>query len=139
MDRTSNFITQHKELVEVVTAISEHLEIEKIKETAEDVRSLLSKLSGKIKIHLVMEDKVLYPYLLKSTDEKIVELTKKYISEMGNIKTAFGEYSTKWANPMDIKNDPESFISETKGVFKVLAERIGKENNELYPLVDKLG
>ena len=138
MDRTSNLIKQHEDLAGLVTEINLYLEPEKIRENASKVRSILSSLGGKLRVHLVLEDKVLYPFLIKSDDKKIRELTDQYITEMGHIKVAFSDYSKKWSSPTTISAGAENFISDTQSVFSVLAKRIEKENNELYPMVDRL-
>ncbi len=44
--------------------ISTHSNVDALSNDASEVRSLLSKLLGKLNVHLSMEDKTLYPKLL---------------------------------------------------------------------------
>lgn len=138
MSFTETFRRQHNELLQLVKEISNQLSLETLQKDAKEVRSLLSNLSGKISIHLAVEDNSLYPRLLEHESPEIRALAKKYIDEMGNIKEVFSAYSKKWYSTTDIQNNPAEFIKETKNIFEALGKRIDKENNELYDLVDKL-
>ena len=39
--------------------------------------------------------------------------------------------------PTKIKNNPADFLQETKQVIVALLERLRREDNELYPLVEE--
>jgi len=136
--KTENLQRQHKELLEEAKQISKYLEPRTLSKNAAEVHILLSKMAGKLKIHLEMEDKVLYPALLKYPDEKIQKLTQKYLNEIGNIADTFKKYLAKWPQKMSIQLNPVEFIEETQEIFKVLYQRINKEDNELFPLIKDL-
>ncbi len=136
MGITNNVREQHKGLLEMATEISNMIKTEELSKDASVLTKKLATLSGKISVHLAMEDNALYPTLLKNSNEDIRRLTQKYIDEMGNIKEAVGNYIQKWRNPVSIKDNPPEFIKETQGIFEALAHRIERENNELFPLVD---
>ncbi|NOY39974.1 MAG: hemerythrin domain-containing protein [Nitrospirae bacterium] len=84
-----------------------------------------------------MEDNSLYPRLLASKDEKIRKIAKQFIEEIGGIAPAFNNYLNKWPNPASIESNPSDFINETRDLFNALKNRIDRENNILYPLIDK--
>ena len=138
MGITDNLRKQHEEMVGIVTKMSAILNCEKLSKDANEMRSLLSQLAGKVNIHLAMEDKALYPHLLGHSDDKLKNIARNYIAEMGDIGTTFKGYLSKWPDPTSIQKTPDLFIKETKGLFDVLSKRIAKENKELYPLVDSL-
>jgi iron-sulfur cluster repair protein YtfE (RIC family) len=138
MARTDNYRRQHDDLLGVATEISGKLDAQKLTRDATEVRTLLSKLLGKLNIHLAAEDKALYPQLLKSDSTEAKKLAERYISEMGGIADAVKAYSQKWPSPLAIQKDPASFVTETKSLFGALGQRINKENNELYNYVDQL-
>lgn len=106
-------------------------------ETAK-VRNLLSSLAGKLKVHLAMEDKSLYPTLLTAKDAKVTATARQFVEEMGGITKVFGDYSTKWATNSAIAADPQGFATDTKNLFGALGKRIERENRDLYPLAEKL-
>lgn len=136
MINTEMLRTQHEGLLDVAQEVSTHLDATKLRQDAYDVRTLLSKLSGKLKVHLAMEDDSLYPRLLESPDESVRTTTIRYQNEMGNISTTFHNYMAKWRTAQPIQDDPHEFIAQTHKLFSALAERIEREDNELYPMID---
>ena len=95
-------------------------------------------MSGKLKLHLAVEDKALYPKLLACNDTKIKEMAASFQKEMGSIKGVVDEYAKKW-NAQSIKGSPAEFVKESKKLFDALGTRIKKENDELYTAFDKFG
>ena len=138
MGRTDDLRTKHQELLNIAAQISGELDAGKLSEGAKQARSLLSTLAGKLGIHLAVEDKNLYPELLNHKDENVRATAKRFIDEMGDIAEAFKNYVDKWPHSKAIQDNPQDFITETKGIFDALSTRISKEDNELYSLVDKL-
>ncbi|MBL7670954.1 MAG: hemerythrin domain-containing protein [Bdellovibrionaceae bacterium] len=137
MSKTEHFRADHKDMVGIVGEISKLLNEAGLGANPAPVTGLLGKLVGKLKIHLVTEDRSLYPQLLKSSDPKVKATAEKFQAEMGGIKTVVEAFATKWMDPREIKAHPAAFIKETKGLFDALAKRIEKEDNELYALADK--
>ncbi len=136
MARTDNYRVQHSEMLEVATLISKKLDAQRLSQDAAEVRTLLSKLLGKLKMHLAAEDKALYPQLLSSGNIAAKQLAQRFIDEMGGIGEVVNKYSKKWPSPIAIQKDANTFVAETKALFGALSNRIDKENNELYNYVD---
>jgi len=129
---------QHTALLDTAAHITDLLNIDELMVNASQILDLITELAGKLDVHLAMEDEILYPKLLKQSDEKIQSITKDFIAEMGGIENAFHDYQKKWSNYSEIQNDPERFIKRTKAVFNVLAERIKKEEQIMYKIIDDL-
>lgn len=108
-----------------------------VKDTIEDdpmaAATLLNQLAGKLRIHLSTEDQHMYPKLLNSSDEKIRTMAQDYINEMGNISKEFTEFKVKFNTKTKIMQDVTEFKCETVRVFKLLENRINREDEELYP------
>lgn len=138
MSATKRYREQHDDMLSIASEISAHLNVDKLSNDANEVRSLLSKLLGKLGVHLAMEDKTLYPKLLDHPDESVKSMAKRFSDEMGGIGEAINAYKNAWPHPIAIQNDPSSFIEQTKGIFDALSKRIDRENNELYKIVDQL-
>ncbi len=138
MRKTESYRRQHDDLLQVAGEISRKLDAQKLSRDATEVRSLLSKLLGKLNVHLAAEDRALYPRLLNAGDPQAKSLAEKYISDMGGIAQTVKSYSQKWPSPVAIQKDASSFVSETKSLFGALSKRIERENNELYNYVDKM-
>lgn len=137
MGITSSFVQQHEDMLVIAKEISKLLDPNILAKEAQPARSLLSKLSAKLKIHLASEDKSLYPELLNHKDANVKATAKKFMDEMGGISDVFVKYTEKWVSADAIQKNPNDFIKDTKDLFSALAKRIEKENRELYPLVDK--
>jgi hemerythrin-like domain-containing protein len=136
MVRTARFRRQHDEIMAIVQEISSLLTND-LKKDARKVPQLLSTLAGKLTVHLAMEDNALYPSLLK--DDQLRPLAEEFMGEMGGISATFKEYVRKWPDAGTIEARAAEFIEETKRVFDVLHERITREDQELYPMVDAQG
>lgn len=136
--RTEKFRGQHNVLVyHAEDLYTRATSIETI-EDAKAARKLLNHFAGKLVVHLAKEDKSLYPTLLKSSDPKVVALTKRFIREMGDLAETFEGYTKRWVNPQTILENNEDFAAETKSIVTALGQRIDRENNELYVLADEL-
>ncbi len=136
MGRTTAALSeQHQDLVHVVTTVSKLMTIEAIQGNPLGVVQALMKLSGKLSIHLAMEDKSLYPTLLQSGDPAVQATARRFVQEMGSLSTGFHAFIQKWTVVEKLKKEPESFIRETKQLFGLLGQRITREEAELYPLL----
>ncbi len=137
MARSDNFRSQHQDLKQLVGQIVPLLNSAQLGKDAGEARNLLSKLAGKISVHLSMEDKVLYPTMLAHSDASIKSTAQRFMTEMGGIAKAFDGYVKKWPTSAAIQSNPDEFIKETKGIADALAKRMQKEEAELYALYDK--
>lgn len=133
MGFTDRFRAQHDELLALAADITEQLK--KKEPDAPLIRKQLSSLAGKLNFHLAMEDKALYPRLMKNQGSKTQEVAAKFLRDMGGLGQAFTAYNQKWQLSA-IRSDVAGFADETRKVFGALAHRIGRENAELYPLAD---
>jgi hemerythrin-like domain-containing protein len=138
MSKTEKLRQQHAELVQIVKEVSSYLVPEKASQNAADVSRLLAAFIGKLRVHLAMEDDGLYPTLAKSMDRNVRNIATQFQAEMGNLKPILERYAKKWTTPTAIQSAPQDFCGDTKRLFEALAKRIEKENNELYPMVDKI-
>jgi hypothetical protein len=123
-------------MVALVGEIDKLLQSQTVATDAQPARSLLSQLAGKLQVHLTMEDKNMYPRLLTNANTDVAVKAKKFVDEMGTISQEFKKYTDRWPSAMVIQEQPDTFIAETRSIFKTLANRIKKEESELYPMVD---
>ncbi len=138
MGMAALYLRAHEEIAQDMGKISNLLNsTDQISKQAEQIRSLLTSMTGKIKVHLAMEDDVLYPKLFQHKNADVRATAKRFFEEMGGLKKAFSDYVGKWQGPAAIQKDPSAFMNETKAVINALAERVKKENTELFPMADK--
>lgn len=107
-----------------------------IVENATQIAGLVVSMSSIIKLHLAVEDSVLYPALQKSNDAALARMGKKFQDEMKNIAAGYLEFARKWNSPPHVLQDPEGFRADANRVLKVLHQRMQSENTTFYPLIE---
>jgi len=128
---------QHYELLDIASALSLHLQIDRIAETPEVVHELLSNLMGQLRVHLAMEDRGLYPLLMERGDEEVKRLTRDFMDDVSGLSTRTRKYSLRWSLPRLIVEHPRDFARETRELLQELSHRIDREENQLYPLLSR--
>ncbi len=134
MADTKQFSEQHEDLMSVAHQLAIALGAGALARDAWEVRGLLSTLAGKLKVHLALEDNILYSALLESPDENVRNVSQQFLDEMGGIAKAFQVYIEKWPHAMAVEERPQEFSDETQVILTILAERIEKEEKILYPM-----
>lgn len=133
MSTTDLLKEQHSELLDVASALSLHLQIDRIAETPEVVHELLNNLAGRLRVHLTMEDRGLYPLLFERNDEYVKKMTRDFMDDMGG-SGRVRQYMLRWSVPRLIAEHPRDFSRETRELLQELSSRIDREESELYPL-----
>lgn len=87
--------------------------------------------------HLKCEDWALYPRLRATEDSEIVRITREFEIEMGDLAADFAAYDEKWTVEQVMTAWPE-FCREMIVMLDMLAARIEREENELYPIAETL-
>lgn len=131
---TNNLRDQHQRAEKLIQEMEGYLK--NPTHYSNELKSCLFKLTGILKIHLVAEDKVLYPKLINHSSSEISVFAQKAKNDMGPLSTTYLSYSDKWIKSNMIKEHSQEFISDTQNVFSALKNRINFENTELYPLME---
>lgn len=126
---------QHSEIEEALLTINQTISNNNIDKDATKIAKEISILSGKLRVHLTTEDSSMYPYLLETGNEQVKTLAKEFADEMGHISEAFMAYKDRFNTRTKIINNQEDFFKETKQIFKVLQERMDKEDKHLYKFI----
>ena len=127
---------QHKELLVILSKLLVSLKKNDYKKNPEEINNQFSLLGEKVKKHLAMEDKFIYPNLLRHSDVEVQKKAQKFLDEMSNINKKFSAYLDKWHNAPEININPQDFAGETEIIINALINRIKKEDMTLYPLVE---
>jgi iron-sulfur cluster repair protein YtfE (RIC family) len=102
---------------------------------AQELYSVRMKLASELTRHLKTEDWILYPRLLLSSDRHVAETSRAFSQEMGGLAKEFREYADRWV-AYAIDSDWKGFQRETTEILTVLARRMKREEQELYPLLE---
>lgn len=129
------FKQQH---VEILSCISELRTLVKsgIGNNAKDIARLIISMSSIIKLHLAVEDKILYPALQHANNASLARMGKKFQDEMTSIALAYLDFARKWNSASTVAQDPEGFRSDANSVLRVLHDRMRKENTDFYPMIE---
>jgi hemerythrin-like domain-containing protein len=134
--KLENLTRQHNTIITEIILIMGEIEKGSAMNVTEVVLHI-NKLSGHLNMHLLNEDKFLYPKLLNSSDLAIKNLAIQYNNEMGDLANIYTKYKNDYNTSSKINERMDSFISDTKSVMQALTKRIEKENNGLYKLIEE--
>lgn len=134
MDVT-NLKRQHNEVMSLANYILNNIKNRTVDKNLDQIVKSINTITGKLKIHLLNEDEFLYPYLLSSPDAVLNNFGKKYSEEMKEVTKAYNSYKTKYNTTDKIKQNMAEFNEDTKRIFGALANRIVREEKEIYPLL----
>jgi hypothetical protein len=107
-------------------------------QNAGEISRLIVTMSSAIKLHLSAEDRMLYPKLLKSEDPGVVNVAKKFQTDMGGIAAAYMAFVSKWNVESKVSVNPDGFKKEANDIFKALHQRMQHENTELYVMAENI-
>ena len=84
-------------------------------------------MSGTIKLHLAVEDQVLYPALQRGGNAELARLGRQYQSEMASIASAYE----------GVRRDAQGFRNEANVVLRRVFERMQREDHDFYPRIEE--
>ena len=137
MPDTYIFRKEHSEIIRIIEEIVPFLDFDQISEDPVTIHGLFVKLSEKLSPHMTMEAKHLYPYLYIHEDNQVRIPAIRFYYKHKEMMRDLEEYKMKWDNPNSIQKRPFEFIKDCNVFCEALRQRIDKENNELFPLVEK--
>ncbi len=97
-----------------------------------------------VKEHVETVDKEMYRDLLASSDEKVNNVARNFMSGSMEVKKILKEFTHHWCpsgknkDALHIKNHAR-FLKDTDELFEIVLQRIQDETEHLYPLVRSLG
>lgn len=129
------FKHQHLEIVSAIAALR-RLVKRGIQDNAAEIAKVIISMSSTIKLHLAVEDSVLYPALQRSRDPSLAHMGKQFQHEMTSIALAYLDFARHWNTPTSVSLHPERFRAEANSVLRVLHERMRKEDSAFYPAIE---
>lgn len=105
---------------------------------AVEITMMLARLTGIMRIHLALEDEILYPALRKSSNPRTAEIGERAWREMGGLADVFLDFVERWKRADVVLAEQVRFRSESGTVFGALVHRIETEHREVYPLATQI-
>ncbi len=92
-----------------------------------------TKLASSLIRHLMEEDWIIYPTLLKSPDQYIRDTARAIQLESGALADAFRAHMKRWTTDA-IDNEWPTYRHETSNLLGALKRRITREDDTIYNL-----
>ena len=134
MPSLSQLQEEHAELASLARQLSGMI-AQSVPPYAGTLYKLRMKLTSALIGHLKTEDWILYPSLLKSSNEQVVTTARAFGASMGNLASDYRDYVERWG-AIAIADDWEGYRRETSEILRALALRMKREDRELYPLLN---
>jgi len=129
---------QHESIRKCMDGIRKKLNPLVLASNAIEVRQGLTQLFGELGKHLQQEGKDVYPTLAEVEDMAVRQVAERYGLEMKQMFPKLAQFNKNWPSANDIRANGTQFLKEVDDILKWLERRFIAENNELYPLLDKL-
>ena len=94
-------------------------------------------MSGTIKLHLAVEDQVLYPALQRGDNPDLARRGRQYQSEMASIASAYDAFARRWNTAVSVRRNAEGFRSEANVALRRVFERMQREDHDFYPRIEE--
>lgn len=136
---TPSLRRQHAEILQLCDKLTPMLEQLRKSQKETDLKKVISvtnSLLGKVMIHLSVEDKVVYPLAIRSSDPLLSSKAKELFAETGQLKDDFNAFKETFLSVSKIDNIG-AFVKTEDGLLSCLKRRIYKEDAELYPLMEE--
>jgi hypothetical protein len=140
MSDLNSYRHSHTELRQMIDDLESILtpEMLKIRPNAKTAHDLLCDLGKKVRAHLAAEDRGLYPTLLIHEDPKVKSIAWGFISGEKPLRKVFDTYHKRWLKNCDF-NFTSDFLVETHDVFEMVATRLDREEQVLFPTLLETG
>lgn len=136
MHRLKQLRNEHAELMAITGRLSAMIARD-VPPAPTELYVLRRELSSALIRHLKAEDWLLYPRLLVSPNQVVARTALSFSNEMGGLDQAYTDYAERWGS-YAIEADWDAYRKETAAIIEALWDRIRRENDELYPLLEKL-
>lgn len=103
---------------------------------AEAIAQGIVAMSALIKLHLAVEDQVLYPALQADRQSDLARLARHYQRDMVPIAAAYDAFARRWNTSQRVREDAQGFRDDANLVLRKLHERMLREDREFYPQIE---
>lgn len=131
------FKQQHVDILACIAELRQFAKID-IGANAAKISAGIVAMSALIKLHLAVEDKVLYPALRNGKDATLAALGTQFQKDMDAIAQSYMGFVSRWTLPDQVRANPQAFRADANQVLRTLHERIQQENTVFYPKIEAL-
>ena len=133
------FTTQLRSEHDLLLSLADDLQLVCSAPRPEDltpVLILLERFTQLLQVHLLREDSILYPNMLKGVNPEAASVAAAFQAELGSLDAHVAEFEREWTVG-EIRSRWPAFCQDVSTLLKELRLRIERENEELYPLAGR--
>jgi hypothetical protein len=134
--RTDLYREQHRELQNLAAELAALLDHGNLVAHSDEAYQLVRRLAGKVTVHLDMEDRSLYPELLRGRGTSLRALAQRFQVGQREVRQKTQAFLGTWLRPGAVAADPSGFAEAARWLLHALSERMHAEDAELFPLAD---
>jgi len=129
-----------QEHVAILSAIDQLRELARsgVAPQSQAIAEQIVAMSGLIKLHLAVEQRVLYPAVQACGVASVARLGRQYENDMQGIAGDYLAFAGRWNTAARLAQEPDAFRSEANLVLHALYQRMRREDTELYPAVEAI-
>ncbi len=131
------FKQQHIDILQRIDALRS-LVRKGIETNAGFIAQQVHELGTVVKLHLAIEDRILYPAAVRAEDAHIAAMAETYQHEMKGIANAYIRFTLKWSDAGKVAAEPDGFRADANTVLKDVYQRMQRENHEFYPAIESM-
>lgn len=125
---------QHKNIFEILDEISYYTETEnKLKENTSEVIINIDLLNKKFFSHLEMEDRFLYPEIIRFNEN--INVATSNIKDIHNISNELLNFKNTYNNAEKLLNNPKKFKQDFNNISNQIKSKFLHEEAHIYSLV----
>jgi hypothetical protein len=129
---------QHDAAEQMAAAIMSRIASYRDEYDAIPIARQIGKLNVLLRVHFAYGDTILYPLMMRSGDGQAAALAHLFAHETGSLAPEFEDFVRRWSGPTAIHSTFERFREEATALFGALGARIERENDQLYPLAERV-
>lgn len=131
------FKHEHVDILQSIATLR-HLTQTGVVSNAAQIAQGVVAMSSIIKLHLAVEDRVLYPALQNGPDASLARLGQRFQQEMGAIAHAYMAFARRWNTAEAVRSDEAGFKADANVVLRQVYERMQCENRDFYPRIEEM-
>lgn len=129
------FKREHVDILDQIAALR-RLTHAGVAENASAIAQGIVAMSSTIRLHLAVEDRLLYPALQASGSEALAQLGKRFQDEMGEIASSYMAFARSWNTAERVAADPAGFRDDANVVLRSVYDRMRREDRDFYPRIE---
>ncbi|MGF1644328.1 MAG: hemerythrin domain-containing protein [Thiotrichales bacterium] len=128
---------QNHEIAELTKVLSHLIRDRELCDTGVASR-LFNQYVSDVREHFERNNKLIYGGLLTHGEAKVNNTAKRFLEGEKEIKKLFKDFVQRWCKHGLLINDHARFVAEAEDIFRLVAERIQAEFEELYPIARRI-